>query len=105
MRFHSIPPYWVTLASKRMVLSKKTQFVLGAVLASLVISAAVLSTVLTHKTNRAGERKDEGRTSLRRIERSLQSSKEKMTVLVQEARKVRKRRKRSISKDDLRSRN
>merc|ERR1712060_54407 len=86
-----------------MVLSKKVQFVLGAALASLLISAAVLSVVLTHKTSRAGEMKEEGRTTLRRIERSLQGSKQKMTLLVQEARVVRKGRKRSISKDDLRS--
>jgi len=86
-----------------MVLSKKVQFVLGAVLASLVISAAVLSVVLTHKNSRAGEMREQGRTTLRRIERSLQSSKQKMTLLVQEAKMVRKRRRRSITKDDLRS--
>ena len=84
-----------------MVLSKKVQFVLGAVLASLVISAAVLSVVLSQKAARAEQLKAEGRTCLRRIERSLRNSIQKMTVLVQGSGVVSDRGKRSISKEDL----
>ena len=83
------------------MLSRKTKFFLGGVLASLVISAAVLSVVFTSKSNRAHQLEFDGRISLRNIDMSLQSSTQKMTMLVQEGRVV--RRKRRISRVDLRS--
>ena len=78
-------------------------FVLGGVLASLVISAAVLSVVLADKTNKAAKLEAEGRSSLRNIEQSLQCSTQKMMMLVQEGRVLSNRRRRRISKVDLRS--
>ena len=83
------------------MLSRKTKFFLGGVLASLVISAAVLSVVFTSKSNRADQLETDGRNSLRNIDLSLQSSTQKMTMLVQERRVVRRRRR--ISRVDLRS--